>query len=98
MDTRTRQTKIQTAFRFDPEMLRKMKNKARSENVTLNRYVESLIERDLEPDPYRELDKRLAKIKRPDVVSPEIKALGASFKISREDLLDDDRALYIWDK
>ena len=26
MDTRTRQTKIQTAFRFDPEMLRKMKN------------------------------------------------------------------------
>lgn len=98
MNTQTRQTKVQTAFRLDSDLVRRAKNKARQQNISLNAYVEGLIEKSLATDPYKELDEKLATIKRPDVISPEIKALGASFKITREDLLDDERALYIWDK
>ena len=39
-------TRIQTAFRFPPELLEKMKKKAKRSGQSLNAYAESLFERD----------------------------------------------------
>ena len=40
---RTSTNKIQTAFRFDSELLRRLKIKAKKENRSLNNYVETLL-------------------------------------------------------
>ena len=39
-------TRIQTAFRFPPELLEKMKKMAKRNGQSLNAYVESLFERE----------------------------------------------------
>lgn len=41
--TRTNTKKIQTAFRFDEELLSRLKKKARQENRSLNNYVETVL-------------------------------------------------------
>lgn len=40
---RTVARKIQTAFRFDSELLRRLKIKAKQENRSLNNYVETVL-------------------------------------------------------
>ncbi len=40
---RTSTNKVQTAFRFDSELLRRLKIKAKKENRSLNNYVETLL-------------------------------------------------------
>ena len=39
---RTSTNKVQTAFRFDSELLRRLKIRAKKENRSLNNYVETL--------------------------------------------------------
>lgn len=39
----TTSTKVQTAFRFDKELIRRLKLKAKKENRSLNNYVETLL-------------------------------------------------------
>ena len=39
----TASSKIQTAFRFDSELLRRLKIKAKRENRSLNNYVETVL-------------------------------------------------------
>ena len=48
---------VQTAFRFKPELLSRMKAKARLEGKSLNAYVESVMEESLncEPDRYERI-------------------------------------------
>ena len=36
-------TKVQTAFRFDKELIRRLKIKAKKENRSLNNYVETVL-------------------------------------------------------
>ena len=43
MIMRTASTKIQTAFRFDKELIRRLKIKAKQENRSLNNYVETVL-------------------------------------------------------
>jgi plasmid stability protein len=39
----TTTTKVQTAFRFDKELIRRLKIKAKKENRSLNNYVETIL-------------------------------------------------------
>lgn len=39
----TTSTKVQTAFRFDMELIRRLKIKAKKENRSLNNYVETVL-------------------------------------------------------
>jgi len=39
----TASTKVQTAFRFDKELIRRLKVKAKKENRSLNNYVETVL-------------------------------------------------------
>jgi len=39
----TTNTKVQTAFRFDKELIRRLKAKAKKENRSLNNYVETVL-------------------------------------------------------
>jgi len=48
MESQARST--QTAFRFRPDLLRRLKNRARLENKSLNAFVEEALERTLGPD------------------------------------------------
>ncbi len=43
MPTLTNTTKVQTAFRFDKELIRRLKIKAKQENRSLNNYVETVL-------------------------------------------------------
>lgn len=40
---RTSTNKVQTAFRFDSELLRRLKIRAKKENRSLNNYVETVL-------------------------------------------------------
>ena len=42
-DMQTTTTKVQTAFRFDKELIRRLKIKAKKENRSLNNYVETVL-------------------------------------------------------
>ena len=43
MRTASNTGKVQTAFRFDQELLRRLKAKAKQENRSLNNYVETVL-------------------------------------------------------
>lgn len=92
---------VQTAFRFTPELVNRMKQKARREHMSVNAYVESLIEKDLggEEDKYEALYRELAKIKIPDTISDEVKALsGLEVVFSREEVDNDPKLEYFVEK
>jgi len=42
-DMQTTTAKVQTAFRFDKELIRRLKIKAKKENRSLNNYVETVL-------------------------------------------------------
>lgn len=98
METRS----VQTAFRFRPEMLMRMKKKARNQGVSLNAYVENLVQKDLDEkeDKYEKLIKELKGIKlNPnalDDLNSRIKALN--IHISQEEIDADERMAYILSK
>lgn len=87
---------IQTAFRFRQEMVQSLKNKARIRNMSLNAYVEEVLERDLKEKSgtYEEVMNSLSSLRLSDVepvVSPRI-------KLSPEEVEGDERMKYILDK
>ena len=92
---------VQTAFRFSPELVSRLKRRARLERKSINAYVEEAVQKALDSgeDKYALLDAELKEIKVPQVISPEIQALSA-FKVefTPEELAADDRLTYILGK
>ena len=92
---------IQTAFRFSPKLVERMKRRARLEKKSVNAFVEEAVEKALGSvdDPYMQLAAELKEIKVPQDISPEVKALS-SFKLefTAEELDADDRLAYILGK
>ena len=92
---------IQTAFRFSPELIGRLKRRARLEHKSVNAFVEEAVERALDSreDPYSLLAARIKELKVPETVSPEVEALS-SFKtdFTAEELATDDRLSYILGK
>ena len=101
--TKTSQSTLktsQTAFRFRPELLERLKNRARLEKKSLNSYVEEVLEKDLEStDRYEAIIRDLGKLKMPEKVSPEIEAISR-FKIefTEEEIAADERLAYLLSK
>jgi len=98
LNTRT----VQTAFRFTPELIQRMKNRARIQGQSLNAYVEGLVKKDLgeSNDRYEALYNELAKIKLPETISPEIEELFGKYKVefTPEELEADERLAYLLSK
>lgn len=98
METRS----IQTAFRFRPQMLAQMKNKARLQGVSLNSYVENLVQKDIDGQEsrYEEIYRELSKIKiNPETlekIHSDIQSLN--IHISQEDIDSDERIAYLLSK
>ncbi|MBQ6291234.1 MAG: toxin-antitoxin system HicB family antitoxin [Bacteroidales bacterium] len=92
---------VQTAFRFSPELVSRLKRRARLERKSVNAYVEEAVEKALDSgnDPYTLLAAKLKEVKVPQDISPEIQALS-SFKVefTAEELVADDRLAYILGK
>ena len=92
---------IQTAFRFSPEFVDRLKRRARLEKKSVNAYVEEAVEKALDSgnDPYALLAAKLKEVKVPQDISPEVKALSY-FKVefTAEELAADDRLSYILGK
>ena len=92
---------VQTAFRFSPELVRRLKRRARLERKSVNAYVEEAVQKALDSreDKYARLEAELKDIKVPREILPEIQALS-SFKVefTDEELAADDRLAYILGK
>ena len=92
---------VQTAFRFSPELVSRLKRRARLERKSVNAYVEEAVEKALDSgnDSYTLLAAKLKEVKVPQDISPEIQALS-SFKVAftDEELVADDRLAYILGK
>ena len=91
---------VQTAFRFKPELLSRMKAKARLEGKSLNAYVESVMEESLncEPDRHERIYREIQSLK-PSVscksVMPEFKSIPS---FTEEELSADPRLEYLCKK
>jgi len=85
-------TRIQTAFRFTPELLAKMKRKAKSKDLSLNAYAEELFERDTRFD---------SPILPEDIkISDEIRSMHCIHftEPTAEELAEDPKLAYLWEK
>jgi hypothetical protein len=91
MQTTTR--KIQTAFRFDPDLLSRMKLRAKREQKSLNNYVEEVMERE---NPAETLV--WPKVKFPIKARPGWKSMMTDIHFTKEDLEQDERLAYILSK
>lgn len=87
---------IQTAFRFTDDMMRRIKNKARNLNMSVNAYVESVLEDDLkeEENTYEEMKAFGARLHTELRDVEPVRSPG--LKISPEDI--DERTKYILEK
>jgi len=56
-------SKVQTAFRFDEELLELVKEKAKSQRRSLNNYIEGLLYKDVGNIPNEETKKALEEAK-----------------------------------
>ena len=86
---------VQTAFRFSPELVDRMKRKARREHKSVNAYVKELITKDLgtEEDRYEALYRKLSKIK----LSDEMKSLS-EYKLAGKDVENNPKMEYLVEK
>lgn len=85
--------KEQTAFRFDPSLISRMKFKAKSLNITVNAYVTKLIESDLQASM------TLPKVTLPRKLDDDIAQFTKrGFKPSEKDLISDERLRRIWER
>lgn len=97
MDTSTRSA--QTAFRFKPGMLGRMKAKARLMGLSLNSYVENLIETDLKNgDPYGSLFKEISMLQASDTFPFDFPKPEQTLEFSEEELDKDPRLSYLVNK
>jgi len=87
---------IQTAFRFREDLVLRLKKKARMKQMSINAYVEKVLEKDLEEDSgkYETIMNELQTLRLSDclpVTSPGI-------KVSEKELEQDERMKYILEK
>lgn len=91
----------QTAFRFSPELLQRMKNRARLRGQSLNSYVETLVKKDLgtKEERYEALYRELAEIELPKEISPEVMDLSKyKVEFTQEEIDSDERLAYLLSK
>lgn len=85
---------VQTAFRFRPELLERLKRRAHFEGKSLNQYVEGILEKSLMSKEirYKEACEALAELEVPKTIPPELMALSR-FKVcfTEEEIEDDPR-------
>ena len=88
----------QTTFRFQPELLARLRQRARMGNKSLNRYVEELLENALgsKEERYAAACRELATLTVPSDLPDSIKRLE-QFHVSfnEEELRQDERLAYI---
>ena len=93
---------VQTAFRFSPELLLRMKNRARLRGQSLNAYVEQLIAKDLgdKSERYKALYADLSRIKLPDKIPDRVNAFMDRHKVefTSSELEQDERLSYLLSK
>ena len=87
-----RAARIQTAFRFDAELLERMKKAARKKKISLNQLVEQTMDRETRAD--------LNVFSGDATISEEIKQLHCLRLIrpSEEEFASDPRLEYLWKK
>lgn len=84
------ETRIQTAFRLDAQLVARLKKQAKKEHKSLNSYVEAHLERLAPAEP------EWPKVSFPVEISPEVEAMkGLLREPSEEELVSDARLTYI---
>ena len=93
---------VQTAFRFSPDLVERLKRRARKEKTSVNAYVEKVLEKDLgtDEDRYEALYREIAKIKinsNPVLEGPMKRLLGC-VQFTEEEIAADPRLEYLLKK
>ncbi len=85
-------TRVQTAFRFEPELLERMKRMAKKKKVSLNQLVEQTMD--------RETRLELPAFPEGDQISDEIKQLHCLnlTRPTEEEFAADPRLEYLWNR
>ena len=95
MGTRT----VQTAFRFTPDLVERLKRRARRERTSVNAYVEKVLEKDLgtDEDRYEALYREIAKVKlqKNPALKEYIEKLTGSVHFTEEELAQDPKLEYL---
>ncbi len=85
--------KVQTAFRFDADLLSRLKRKAKARGQSLNAYVENVLVKDTPANLV------WPEIVFPADISPETMAITRNYtSFTKEELRKDDRLAYIFGK
>ena len=97
-----RKIKVQTAFRLPEDLIERLKLAARKDGKTLNGYVQEVLDKSVSiaqrEEERAQLIAELKAAKRDPEQVAGVKALVGICECRREDFLDDERALYLWDK
>ena len=94
---------VQTAFRFTPDLVERLKKRARRERTSVNAYVEKVLEKDLGTDEdryealYREIAKTHIKIDSPDSKKGQ-SGYVHNFGYTDEELAQDPKLEYLVNK
>lgn len=93
---------VQTAFRFTPDLVERLKRRARREKTSVNAYVEKVLEKDLgtDEDRYEALYREIAKVKinRNPVLEGPMKRLLGCVQFTEEEINSDERLKYLMSK
>jgi len=85
------QTRVQTVIRLRPEVLTRLKYKAKQENLSLNAYVEKTLEEKTNPV--------LPKLPKDFEIDPVIASFSGMLREPTQEELDQDPKLaYLWEK
>lgn len=94
---------VQTAFRFTPDLVERLKKRARRERTSVNAYVEKVLEKDLGTDEdryealYREIAKTHIKIDIPNSKKSQ-SGYARNFGYTDEELAQDPKLEYLVNK
>lgn len=93
---------VQTAFRFRPELVEKLKRKARKERTSVNAFVEKVLEKELssDEDRYEALFKKLEsyRFEKDHSASEIIDRLAGCIQFTEEEIEKDERLKYLLNK
>ena len=84
---------VQTAFRLEPELIARLKNRARLERKSVNQFVEETLRRTLET-PFEDVHLKLEF----DVAEPISENILRMTSLVLDDSVQDEKAMYILDK
>jgi len=85
------QTRVQTVIRLRPELMTRLKYKAKQENLSLNAYVEKTLEEQTKPV--------LPKLPKDFEIDPVIASFSGMLREPTQEELDQDPKLaYLWEK